>query len=1472
MITPIQFDRTLLKAPARRINSFLQLRIQIALAFLAVYGCAFPLYSQPAPQLTPIAAQRTPMPVANGTAKFLARYEPESKLRVTIGIRVPKLAEEEGFLAQLQDPASPNFHKYLTAQQWNDRFAPPAEDEQAVVDWLTSNGFTITKRFAHRLTVNAEAPVSVIEKALQVQINRYQVEGNTEFSNDRDPAIPANLENIVLMVGGLNSIQHVRSANDGNFHKTRPDYSPGPAYHEGSTYRRNGDPNALRAALQTRSAATGLHPDFEAAANGTPMPELTASGLIEPSDLFSSNGYNFGPLQNLGHCCNPTNDPNGPTPTTSIAIVGVGDFAESDLDGFLAAFPYLSADVTTIRIDGTPACCNSETTLDVEWSVASSNSLGDYINTSHVWVYEAANDSVGEIYSDFSFMLEDGHARVATASWGCPEVTCFDPLQTPSSHNLYNAMLGQGWTLIAGSGDHGSAGNCDDQIQVSMPASDQDFIAVGGTTLFLNGDGSFHSETAWTGNDAPGSCSTNHGGSGGGCSDTFPAPGYQSQPICGAGSRSVPDIALNANPSQAVFFNGSLGAGGGTSIAGPEIAGFMAQENSYLMSIGNECGPQHNAACAPIGEANYAIYKQGYASQAHQAYAPHDPFYDITSGCNSNDITALYEMQIFCARAGYDQVTGWGTFNALQLAWEMNWYYAADYGKPVISLTGPLTNPDTAAKTWFNNDQVVSWTVADTNNGVQPSVGIAGFSQAWDKPIADPAQVAHQGVGNAFYNGPQFPNGTSGSIHLLSAGEGCHAAYVEAWDNTGLDSGNQTYGLLCLDTVAPTVTVSTSPAANAAGWNNTPVQAVLTAADPGGAKASGVAKIYYAFGAINCAPGALSSCSVYNGNPLVFNTNGVDGLQYFVQDNANNFSTPAIAFVHLDTTPPVTKALLSGTQVSNSVFTSNVQVTLAATDNASGVASTTYRLDNGAQITYSGPFTVTGLGLHVLRFGSVDVAGNVESNSGTSFTIAQASTTTLSVSPNPAVRGQTITLTASVAVAGSPAIGGGVFFMNGATELGSGLVVNGTISLSIKTLPYGNNTLTAVYEGYTNVIGSTSAPVREDFEMPTATEIAASVDPAVFAQPVTLTARVGVRGGGRAIVTGWVQFYSGSTQLAFVPLTNGVATTVATLPVGTDPISAQYDGDVDYAPSSSFPNTLTVKNGSTTTRLISSPDPSQYLQKVTFAASVTSAYGAPTGKVSFANNGIVIGTGILSGGIATFTTSTLGVGSHNIRATYEASIDYSGSSSAVLAQTIGPAESQVLMTSSLNPASYGQVIQLPLTVSNPNGGLPSGTVELMDGTTLVSTATVTNGNATLIFRGSTLFAYPSAGKHSLTAVYTGSPEFLAGTSPVLIETVNPAVTTTAVTSSVNPATTLSKITFTVTVTPATGLSAPGTVIFYDGRVELVTATLSSSGVASFTVSGLKVGTHSIFAVYKGSANYQQSTSPVLNQVVNPLTF
>ncbi len=213
------------------------------------------------------------------------------------------------------------------------------------------------------------------------------------------------------------------------------------------------------------------------------IPDVTSS-YIDPTDIYSSYGYDYAALQRQGHCCNPTHDSGGSTPTSSIAIATAYAFAGSDITGFQSRYSYLAYYYNSVYIDGTPSCCNDETTLDTEWAIATANSFGSYLDTSHVWVYEGANNLLSTFTDVYNHMLSDGHARSFSTSWGCAEFSCWDSGTMDTDHAIFNAMLGQGWTLAAASGEQGAAGGCGNADRVIYPASDPDFIAVGGTTLF----------------------------------------------------------------------------------------------------------------------------------------------------------------------------------------------------------------------------------------------------------------------------------------------------------------------------------------------------------------------------------------------------------------------------------------------------------------------------------------------------------------------------------------------------------------------------------------------------------------------------------------------------------------------------------------------------------------------------------------------------------------------------------------------------------------------------------------------------------------------------------------------------------------------------------------------------------------------------------------------------------------------------
>jgi outer membrane protein assembly factor BamB len=302
---------------------------------------------------------------------------------------------------------------------------------------------------------------------------------------------------------------------------------------------------------------------------------------------------------------------------------------------------------------------------------------------------------------------------------------------------------------------------------------------------------------------------------------------------------------------------------------------------------------------------------------------------------------------------------------------------------------------------------------------------------------------------------------------------------------------------------------------------------------------------------------------------------------------------------------------------------------------------------------------------------------------------------------------------------------------------------------------------------------------------------------------------------------------------------------------------------------------LTVTAPDTTT-LTSSANPSTYGGPVTLTATVSNGTSTPpTGTVSFMNGSTTLGTGTLnSSGVATFTTSTLPTGPATIDAVYGGDSSNPTSTSNDITQAVNPAITDTALKSSLNPATYGKSVTLTATVTVKNGGFtPAGVVNFYNGATFLADANLTNGVGKF-----TTSALP-AGTDTLRAVYpgggnaAGSPAGpltgVPSTSNTVTETINPAATTTSLSSSLNPSTEGQSVTFTATVSDGSKNIPTGTVTFLNGTTTLGTGTLNSSGVATFATSALPAGTDEITASYGGDANNEASVSSALAQVVNP---
>lgn len=1357
-------------APTRAVSN-----VSLFLFLLLMAACGLNAQnSQPGPagQSGPPMGM-TPSLVVNGSAHFVEHYDSTKKLRLALAIQPPHMAEEEQFIQELTTKGSPNFHKFLTPEQWNARFAPSAQDEQAVVDWAQSQGLTVTHRYPNRLLVDVEGTVSTIEKAFGVTINNYQVGEEVDFSNDRDPQIPASLSGILHGVVGLNSVERVRRIGSGKPTVKGADYVAGPLISASGNTHGDGDVTKAPASLAARPNISGS-PSKPTSGDSYPLDYKSGTYAADPDNIQSSEGYDYNALQRLSHCCNEWGNAGGSPAESSIALVGYGAFNTSDTNTFFQAYG-MAWDLNWFCEGGSPCpAVDGEAPLDVEYAGAMSNSYGSYQNTAHIYEYEMTNNLYSTYSDTFNQIITDGYAKVVSTSYGWQENVGFSgSVATGTMHPIFNNMVGTGITLIAASGDQGASVGCGDSTSVNYPSSDPDFIAAGGTQLQLNTSGIYSSETAWQGEFWSGACGSNHGGSTGGRSVLFAAPSWQStleSPyyewignteyiVTGNTNRLVPDISLTANPDvmgQWYVSGGSWQDEGGTSIVAPELAGFFAQENSYLDYVGSICG-SGTTACSPVGLASPFFYYDAIYG------APHNPFYDMTSGCNDNDDTTYWGLVYYCAYSGYDPVTGWGSANMLQLAWGINWELIPAYGQPSISISGPATN------TWYNTDQEISWGVTDSG-GSYPAPGVAGFTQGWDSIPSDPTSEPHSGQGNSFYSGPQYSFSTAGCLSFNGgfgcaggSGQGCHTAQVQAWDNQGRNA-TTSYGPICYDTVVPNIAIATNPVTNYTQWARGPVTVTITPSDPGGSSASGIYRTYYAINSFSCYPTNLSGCAIYTG-PFTMSAQAQSFIYYFTEDNAGNFSAEPYQWVSIDTTPPTVTAGLSGSLVGG-VWESAVTVTLTATDNLSGVAATHYSLDGGAYVTYSGPFVVGTAGTHTVKFYAVDVAGNTEATQTTTFMIQSPTTTALTVSANPVVSGASLTLTATVtpSIPGTPV--GSITFKRGSTVIGTATLSGGVATLATSTLPLDDVNLTATYSGATKWLASTSPVVVEQVQATTTTALTSSVNPSVYGQSITLTAVVtSTSEKPKGVVT----FKNGSAVLGTVTFTGGTATmTVSTLSVGSHNLTAVYGGHLEFLPSTSAVLVQQVNQAPTTTALSASPNPSVYGAAVTLTAVVTpSTPGTASGTVTFKSGSTTLGTGTLSGGTATLSVSTLSPGTNNLTAVYSGATKYLASTSAPVAEVINPASTTTVLTASPNPATQGTAVTLTATVTSSTGGAPTSPVNFKMGSKTLGSATPVSGVAKL-----TITSLP-VGTDSLTAVFSGGTKYLTSTSAPVSEVINP---------------------------------------------------------------------------------------------------
>jgi pseudomonalisin len=478
----------------------------------------------------------------------------------------------ELLIAAQNDPASPQYHQWLTPKQYGQRFGVSENDLEQIVDWLGTHGLDLLEIGPSRSSVVFSGVATQVEEAFHTQIHGYQIAGELHHANAQDPEIPEALSDVVA---GVVSLHDFRS-----------------------------EP---------------MHTELQ-----QPVTEFSAGNThyMAPADFATI--YDVAPLYLQGI------DGSG----QSIAIVGRSNINISDVRQFRSTFGLPANDPQIIVNGKNPGILSSgeesEADLDVEWSGAVAKKA-----TIKFVVSASTNTSDGTFLSA-QYIVNHNLAPVMSMSFGLCEAALgasgnsfINSLWQQAAAQGISVFVSSGDSGAAGC-DSASATRATHGRAVNGLCSSPYSVCVGGTqfsdssySLYwapsnagtMGSALSYIPEAAWNASGASGLWA-----GGGGVSTLYAKPTWQNGlGVPADGKRDVPDVSLSAavHDGYLIFMNGDNLVSGGTSAASPSFAGLMA------LVVESRGGRQ--------GNANTALYSLANNQRSGGAAV----FHDIKTGNNS---------------------------------------------------------------------------------------------------------------------------------------------------------------------------------------------------------------------------------------------------------------------------------------------------------------------------------------------------------------------------------------------------------------------------------------------------------------------------------------------------------------------------------------------------------------------------------------------------------------------------------------------------------------------------------------------------------------------------------------------------------------------------------------------------------------------------------------------------------------------
>lgn len=537
----------------------------------------------------------------------VGRRPANSLVRVSLTLRYNHQAELDRFVATISAPHA-HSPRFLTRQEFNDRYAPTPAQEQRVIRALRKAGFTIVQRFPNRTIVDATSQANVVERFFSTEIhNVNQGKYGERYTNVAPATAPREIASLVRDIS-LNDVIVVRTVAQPDRRHPTPTPSPTPTPTPTPSPTPTASPTPTSSPTPTPSpTSTPSGGCNNAAPDNGPLTNADgtlATGVAKPFDF---------PVQ---HGCN------GAGYTAAIAIDD--PVSTSYLATYLSAAGVTqTGSVTNESVDGGGRGDDAETDLDVQ-------TISGLAPGANIIVYDMGSLTDQHIEDTYNQALTDAKATAVNSSFGGCESS--DVPFDDSTNSIAEQGASEGVEFSASSGDSGSS-ECNGSLGVSAPAGDPYFSSIGGIDFTDTSQGVLETVTMGSVDGYAG---------GGGVSTVFALPSYQSG-ITGmiTSGRNQPDISLPFFP-VAVYTGGRWGEYLGTSWSSPASVALILEANEL-----------HSTKLGWIDPTIYSLFSQsGYSTD----YTP------CTSGSNGKYSCNASQYN---QAAGIGAPKGWAFANAL---------------------------------------------------------------------------------------------------------------------------------------------------------------------------------------------------------------------------------------------------------------------------------------------------------------------------------------------------------------------------------------------------------------------------------------------------------------------------------------------------------------------------------------------------------------------------------------------------------------------------------------------------------------------------------------------------------------------------------------------------------------------------------------------------------------------------------------